>query len=270
MFKSYVTSALRGLIRDRGYGVTNVVGLAIGVAAFLLIATYIRHELAYDRHHTKIDRVYRIVSETRDASGDVRFHVGSPGGMAQALKEKIPGVEEAARYWWMSQIYVGQGDQGFYHRFDEVKLVQPFEKHLKKKQRRMDAALEAFDRLVDYEVAEVTAAATFYMAEVYSGFSQALMESERPAGLGPTELQDYEMVLEEEAFPFEERAIDVHEKNLELMAAGIFNPWIEKSIGRLADLMPGRYAKFEASSGLIASIDTYVYRAPRHGSAEGG
>jgi hypothetical protein len=96
------------------------------------------------------------------------------------------------------------------------------------------------------------------------------MESERPAGLGPTERQDYEMVLEEEAFPFEERAIDVHEKNLELMTAGIFNPWIEKSIGRLADLMPGRYAKFEASSGLIASIDTYVYRAPSHGSAEGG
>jgi tetratricopeptide (TPR) repeat protein len=157
----------------------------------------------------------------------------------------------------------------FYHRFDRVKLVQPFARNLKKKQRRMDAALEAFERLVDYEVGEVTAAATFYMAEIYSGFSQALMESERPAGLSTSERQDYEIALEEEAFPFEERAIDVHEKNLELMATGMFNPWIEKSIARLGDLMPGRYAKFEASSGLIASIDTYVYQTPGHVSAGG-
>jgi hypothetical protein len=90
-----------------------------------------------------------------------------------------------------------------------------------------------------------------------------LIESERPAELAPAELQDYEMVLEEEAFPFEEKAIEVHEKNLELMAAGIYNPWIEKSLDELAILVPGRYAKFEASSGLIASLDGYAYRIPR-------
>jgi hypothetical protein len=127
----------------------------------------------------------------------------------------------------------------------------------------MDEALTALRALVDYEVAEVTAAATFYMAEVYSDFSRALIESERPVELSPADLQDYEMVLEEEAFPFEEKAIEVHEKNLELMAAGIYNPWIEKSLDELAILVPGRYAKFEASSGLIASLDSYKYRIPR-------
>jgi tetratricopeptide (TPR) repeat protein len=153
--------------------------------------------------------------------------------------------------------------EGFYHRFDEVKLVQPFDVNLREKQRRMDAALEAFGGLVDYEVGEVTAAATFYIAEVYFEFSRALIESERPTDLNAVEMQDYEMVLEEEAFPFEEQAIEVHEKNLELMAGGIYNSWIEKSLGKLAELMPGRYAKFEASSGLIASIDSYAYRLPK-------
>ena len=100
------------------------------------------------------------------------------------------------------------------------------------------------------------------MAEVYYDFSQSLMDSERPTDLGMAELQDYEMVLEEEAYPFEERAIEVHEKNLELMVAGHFNPWIEKSLGQLAGLMPGRYARFEVSSGFIDSIDTYAYRSP--------
>jgi hypothetical protein len=61
----------------------------------------------------------------------------------------------------------------------------------------------------------------------------------------------------------------VHEKNLELMAAGLYNPWIEKSLGRLAELMPGRYAKFEESSGLIAAIDRYAYRAPNSPAALG-
>ncbi len=157
--------------------------------------------------------------------------------------------------------------EDLYRRFDEIELVQPFERSLQQKQKRMDAVLAAFDALVEYEVGEVTAAATFYMAEVYFDFSRSLIESERPAGLGAAELQDYELVLEGEAFPFEEKAIAVHVKNLELMAAGVYNGWIEKSLGKLAELMPGRYAKFEASSGFIDSIDRYVYRAP---NAAGG
>jgi hypothetical protein len=127
----------------------------------------------------------------------------------------------------------------------------------------MDAALKAFDALVDYEVADVTAGATYYMAEMYFDFSQALMDSERPDGLDEAELRDYEMVLEEEAFPFEELAIEVHEKNLELLSVGVFNKWIERSLVKLAAMMPGRYAKFETSPGLIPSIDHYAYRAPR-------
>jgi tetratricopeptide (TPR) repeat protein len=155
----------------------------------------------------------------------------------------------------------------FYHRFHEVKLVQPFESNLRKKQGRMDEALKAFESLVDYEVGEATAGATFYIAELYFEFSRALLESERPTDLDPAEMLDYEMVLEEEAFPFEEQAIEVHEKNLELMSAGVYNAWIEKSLGKLADMMPGRYAKFEESSGLIASIDRYTYRVPNVPSA---
>jgi TolA-binding protein len=149
-----------------------------------------------------------------------------------------------------------------YRAFGEVALVQPFELSLQRKKQRMDEALEAFGRLVDYEVGEVTAAATFYMAEVYFDFSRALMQSERPAELAGPALEDYELALEEEAYPFEEQAIQVHEKNLELMRAGVFNPWIEKSLDALARLMPGRYAKRELSSGPIGSLDGYAYQPP--------
>ena len=149
-----------------------------------------------------------------------------------------------------------------FRQFDAVELTQPFDRSLQLKQAGMDETVAALEKLIDYEVAEVTAAATFYIAEVYLDFSRSLMDSERPADLTADELLEYDGILEEEAWPFEERAIEVHEKNLELMVAGHFNPWIQQSLGQLADLMPGRYAKFEESSGFIESIDSYAYRSP--------
>ncbi len=149
-----------------------------------------------------------------------------------------------------------------YRQFAEVQLRQPFEASLAEKKRRMDAALEAFGRLVDYEIGDVTAAATFYMAETYIAFSRSLMASERPAGLQAAELKEYELALEDEALPFEEQAIEVHEKNMELMRTGIYNAWIDKSLAKLAELMPARYAKGELSSGFLGSIERYAYSAP--------
>ena len=118
--------------------------------------------------------------------------------------------------------------------------------------------IEALGRLVDYEIADVTAAATYYMAETYFNFSRSLVESERPTDLKPAELEEFEMALDEEAFPFEEKAIGVHEKNMELLQAGVFNEWTEKSLGRLTELMPGRYAKHETSSGFLGATEKQV------------
>jgi hypothetical protein len=149
-----------------------------------------------------------------------------------------------------------------YETFANVKLVQPFEESLAEKQRLMDEALIDFEVLTTYQVADVTAAATYYIAEIYLNFSNSLLTSERPAGLSPAEAADYELVIEEEAYPFEERAIEVHEKNFELLAGGIHNEWVDQSLGQLVELMPGRYARNEISPGYMNSIDSYAYRMP--------
>jgi tetratricopeptide (TPR) repeat protein len=149
-----------------------------------------------------------------------------------------------------------------YQVFVAVKLRQPFEASLKEKKQRMDATINAMGGLVDYEIADVTAAATFYMAETYFDFSRSLKESERPADMKGADLEKFEADLDEAAYPFEEKAIKVHEKNMEMLHAGVFNAWTEKSLSRLAELMPGRYAKNEMSSGFIGAIDHYVYRSP--------
>lgn len=150
-----------------------------------------------------------------------------------------------------------------FERFAELDLTQPFEESLAEKQRRMDTALAEFEELVNYRVPEVTAAATYYIAETYFDFSESLLESERPAGLTAAEKTDYEFVIEEEAYPFEEQAIEVHEENFELLtSAGIHNEWVDKSLAKLSVLMPGRYSKGELSAGYVGSIDYYAYRMP--------
>ena len=149
-----------------------------------------------------------------------------------------------------------------YGDFVVVKLRQPFETSLQDKKQRMDATVAALSRLVDYGIDEVTAAATYYMAETYSNFSQSLLESERPEDLKPEDLEEFKNKLDEAAFPFEEKAIKVHEKNMELLHGGLFNSWTEKSLSRLSELMPGRYAKHETSSGFLGAIDSHVEGSP--------
>jgi tetratricopeptide (TPR) repeat protein len=149
-----------------------------------------------------------------------------------------------------------------YGEFVAVRLAQPFDVSLQRKQTLMDTLIAGLGGLVDYELADVTAAATFYIAETYLQFSRALMESERPTDLAPADLADYELALEEEAFPFEEQAIEVHEKNLELLHGGVFNDWTGKSLAHLAELVPGRYARTELSAGFLPSLETYAYRSP--------
>jgi len=85
------------------------------------------------------------------------------------------------------------------------------------------------------------------------------VESERPSDLNALELEQYELGIEEQAYPFEEKTIKIHEKNLELLSLGIYSKWIEKSFEKLAKLIPARYAKFEQSSGFIYTINKNNY-----------
>ncbi|MBY6190443.1 tetratricopeptide repeat protein [Microbulbifer agarilyticus] len=138
--------------------------------------------------------------------------------------------------------------------FAQIALVAPLERNLNAKRERMQAATKAFSDLIDYQVADVTAAATFYLGEIYLHFSQALKDSERPTNLSALELEEYELALEEQIYPFEERAISVHEKNIDLMAAGIYNNWVAKSIGQLAGLVPARYERQEDAGNIVMTI----------------
>lgn len=148
-----------------------------------------------------------------------------------------------------------------FHEFVAIKLNKPFKRNLTKKQKSMKSLVKKYNELVDYGVADVTAASTYYIAEIYFNFNIALMESERPDNLNALELEQYNLVLEEQAYPFEEKSISVHEKNVELLTINIFSPWIDKSIEKLSVLLPARYARPEENTEFVSNINVYRYQS---------
>jgi tetratricopeptide (TPR) repeat protein len=131
-----------------------------------------------------------------------------------------------------------------------VALVVPLDRTLLARKKALEAALAGYGRAADYAVAPVTTAATYAMADLYRDFGRALLESERPRNLSPEELEQYDLLLEEQAFPFEEKAIVIHERNVRLAAEGSYDGWVRASYAELARLKPGRYARTERDAGL--------------------
>jgi cellulose synthase operon protein C len=138
--------------------------------------------------------------------------------------------------------------------FKNVKLVAPLKKSLAEKRKAMEAALKAYEAAADYQVAEVTTAATFESAELYRQLGKDLMSSERPKNLKKDELEQYDVLLEEQAFPFEEKAIKLHEVNVARTKDGTYDEWVQKSFAALAQLNPGRYGKVEIGEQQVESI----------------
>lgn len=110
MLQNYFTIAFRNLKKHRFYTLINVLGLAIGIAACLVIVLYINHELSYDKHHEGADRIYRVNCEIKFGANHLRLAV-APAPMADALRNDYPEVEHAARFWDHSSILVKRTDQ---------------------------------------------------------------------------------------------------------------------------------------------------------------
>ncbi len=150
-----------------------------------------------------------------------------------------------------------------FDKYIAIKLVKPFKRNLTRKQKSMKSLVASYTKLVDYKVADATAASTYFIAEIYFNFNRSLLESERPKKLNALELEEFNLMLEEQAYPFEEKAIKVHEKNVELLTAGIYSPWIDRSIEKLANLMPARYAKLEESTNYVTNLHVFRYASQK-------
>ncbi|NJM24279.1 MAG: ABC transporter permease [Bacteroidia bacterium] len=96
MIRNYLTTALRIMMRHRGYSIINLSGLTIGISCSLLIALYIFDELRYDRFHADADQIYRVAFKGKLQNEQFESaQTGAP--VAARLKEACPAVESTLR-----------------------------------------------------------------------------------------------------------------------------------------------------------------------------
>jgi tetratricopeptide (TPR) repeat protein len=131
--------------------------------------------------------------------------------------------------------------------FRNIALVLPLKASLGKKRKAMEAALGGYKAAADYRVAEVTTQATYEIAEIYRKLGLDIMKSERPKKIAGDQLEEYNSLLEEQAYPFEEQAISTHEINTKRAREGVYDEGVKKSYTALAELKPGRYGKTEVA-----------------------
>lgn len=112
MFRNYVRVALRSLRKQKGYTFINISGLALGLAACMLIVLFVRDELSYDQFHDNAPYLYRTGLDV-DAAGFVINAATSPPPMARVLVDEYPEVVQATRFDEWGDITVRYEDRFF-------------------------------------------------------------------------------------------------------------------------------------------------------------
>ena len=120
MFRNYIKTAIRGILRNKIFSLINITGLSMGLACFMLIFLWVKDEIGYDRFHDKADQLFRI--NTRNHEDPDFIWTTSPTPLAPLLKEEFPEVISFTRYWSFGAM-VKYEEKHFFE--DEIKLVDP-------------------------------------------------------------------------------------------------------------------------------------------------
>lgn len=114
MFRLNLKIALRNLWRNKTSSVINIIGLAVGLSACLLLLLYVKYELSFDRHYKDADKIYQVMTNFQDAAGKVTSTGPAPGnGIAMAIRSKIPEIDAITRIAGGDESLIANKENGF-------------------------------------------------------------------------------------------------------------------------------------------------------------
>ncbi len=96
MIRNYVKIAFRSLMRRKGFTAINIIGLAIGIAAAMLIMLWVDSQYHYDRVYPKTDRIH-IVGSIGKSNDELSVYFVSPEPLAQVIQTTVPEVKQTCR-----------------------------------------------------------------------------------------------------------------------------------------------------------------------------
>ena len=113
MILSYLRTSFRNLFRHRLYTLVNILGLAVGMAACILVGLFLQHEFSYDAYHREIDRIHRVL-RLRHPSGDglPYYPLGTQYQAGPTLVDELPEIEDMTRFV-TRPMWAGFEDRGF-------------------------------------------------------------------------------------------------------------------------------------------------------------
>ena len=106
MFRNYFISTIRYFLRNKGFAILNIIGLALGIACSVLIILYVYDEFSYDKYHEKADRTYMVCRDTRSEHGESKSGWTTPP-MLPVMMETYPEIETGTRLclWYSEHIF---------------------------------------------------------------------------------------------------------------------------------------------------------------------
>ena len=128
-------------------------------------------------------------------------------------------------------------------KFEDVKLSLPLKKSLAKKTKALKVIVSQLERLNEYDDSVIMSAATYQIASIYRTLARDILNSERPSSLTEMQLEQYNILLEEQAYPFEEQAMDIYKINIDKVAQGHYDKWIDRTFEVMAEMNPTEYKR---------------------------
>jgi ABC-type antimicrobial peptide transport system permease subunit len=119
MIKNYFKIAWRNLLRNKVFSVINITGLAIGMAAALLIIIWVQNELSYDRFYANESSLYKLYLRG-NYNGNVYTNDITPGPMGKTLKQDFPEVKSTSRIYWTNERLFNYGDKSIKAKGNDV------------------------------------------------------------------------------------------------------------------------------------------------------
>ena len=112
MFKNYLKIAVRNFKNKKGFSFINIFGLAVGFTCSILIFLYVQYEMNWDSFHKDANRIYRVISTLKRASGTTRF-AGAGSALTPYIRDNLPEAEYVSRFWSNRDSQVRYADRLF-------------------------------------------------------------------------------------------------------------------------------------------------------------
>ncbi len=162
MLKNYLVTAYRNLFRNKGFAFINIAGLAIGIAGTALILLWVEDEFSYNSHFKNLQNLY-VVKDQQTYEGTTYVFDATPGPLAKAMTDEVPGIKTTARCTWGDQLLFSVNDKNIYSngKYVDAGFLKMFELEFIK-----GNANQAFQQLHSLVLTEKTALSLFGSIDV--------------------------------------------------------------------------------------------------------